>query len=175
MTTVIGLDLSLTSTGISDGETFARVIRQGSPKTVNEQHFRVAAILASIRDVTESGKPVDLAVLEGPSHGSIGGSSHERAGLWWLVAHELWRKDIPYAVVSPLARAKYAVGKGPKDKDEVLAATVRRWPAFEGSNNNQADAWILARMGRDWLGLCGEEMPAVNREALAKVHWPVMP
>lgn len=175
MTTVIGLDLSLTSTGISDGETFAHVIRTRTPKTVDEQHLRLAEILAGIREVLRPDQAVagaDLVVIEGPSHGSVGTSAHERAGLWWLVAHELWHGSIPYAVVSPLGRAKYAVGKGSKDKDQVLAATVRRWPAFLGSNNNEADAWILARMGRDRLGLCGEELPAVNREALDKVHWP---
>ena len=166
---VVGVDLSLTGTGLADGESVAETIR---PKHITG-HERMAFILGEV--VRAANDPrVALVVIEGPSFGSTGGSAHERAGLWWLVAHELWALTIPYAVVSPSARAKYATGKGNAQKDDVLAATIRRWPAFTGSDNNAADAWILAAMGRDHLGLPVTAMPDLNRVALAKVAWPAV-
>jgi hypothetical protein len=51
---------------------------------------------------------VDPGVVEGPrpvDYGNQGGEGrqsghHERAGLWWLVTHALWKRGIDYAVAS---------------------------------------------------------------------------
>jgi crossover junction endodeoxyribonuclease RuvC len=171
MNRVVGLDLSLTATGVADNSGAVRII-----KTKLTSHDRLRhindAVLELVCSYHGDGRRADLVVVEGPSYGSQGSSYHQLAGLWWLLTHSLWRAALPYAVVSPQARAKYATGKGNAGKDAVLAAVVRRYPQVEISDNNAADAWVLMAMGCDYLGEPLAEMPAAHREALAKVAWP---
>jgi Holliday junction resolvasome RuvABC endonuclease subunit len=86
----------------------------------------------------------------------------------------LWQQGVPTAIVPPSNLKKYAVGigGGPKaSKDAVLIAAARRWPTFEG-RNDEADALWLAAMGLDHL--TGRSVvPEVNRLALKSCSWPV--
>jgi hypothetical protein len=93
---VIGLDLSLTATGIAaygwtDTITPARKLSGVE---------RIADIANQIGAHLGAAELVDLVVVEGPSYGSQAGQQghHERAGLWWHVAYQLWRRDIDIAV-----------------------------------------------------------------------------
>jgi hypothetical protein len=117
--TAIGLDLSLTGTGVASSRGWTRVLH---PPAKARGHVR----LDWIRDnVLEHVGSVDehLVVVEGPSYGNQGAGRqsghHERAGLWWLITHALWKRGIDYAVASPAGRAKYATGKGNAAKADV--------------------------------------------------------
>jgi Holliday junction resolvasome RuvABC endonuclease subunit len=181
---VLGLDLSLTSTGVaaitSDGGTVSRIASKAKPgATLAQRGARLADLVEQI--TTEaSGWPVHpmpaLVVVEGPSFGQARqGGQHDRAGLWWLVVAQLLDWHIPVAEVPPALCKKYATGKGNAGKDEVLAAVIRRYPSVEVTGNDQADALVLAAMGADHLGVPIVDMPATHRTALAKVAWPQMP
>lgn len=171
---VLGIDLSLTSTGLA---------RLSWPSSVKVETTRLRPkvkgherleLISSV--VAQWAGDADLVVLEGPSYGSQSSSYHQLAGLWWLVRHGLWKLGRPVAVVAPQARAKYAAGKGNAGKDEVLAAVIRRYAVpldFEVAGNDVADAAVLAFMGARHLGLSVEErIPEVNVEAMARVDWP---
>jgi hypothetical protein len=168
--TVVGLDLSLSSTGVavarSDLSVSADRIR---PHPKLRGHERLGWLSARVGDFTGG---ACLVVVEGPSYGSKGGCAHERAGLWWLVTHRLWRAGVPTAVVAPASLKKYATGRGNAGKDEVLAGVVRRFPGVAVDGNDEADAVVLAAMGADKLGFPPVPMPAAHREALVKVSWP---
>lgn len=170
---VVGLDLSLTSTGVARvnglflGTASVDRIR---PKSTG--HERLQQIVETCLTLTGS---ADLIVVEGPSYGSASGSQrghHERAGLWWMVTHALWAADRKVAVASPAAVKTYATGKGNASKDEVLTATVRRFLGVSVSGNDEADALVLAAMGADHLNEPITTMPAGHRKALSKVEWP---
>jgi hypothetical protein len=118
----------------------------------------------------------DLVVIEGPSYGSAYAGQkghHERAGLWWLVTHNLWAQSVPVAIAPPAVLKKYATGKGNANKDLVLTDTVRRFADFQGGND-AADALVLCAIGADHMGLPLVAMPKVHRDALAKVAWPAV-
>ena len=161
--TVVGLDLSLTGTGIAGWEQ-ADVIRSR-----DTGHARLAVLLSHIGAACHG---ADLVVVEGPAFGAKGSAYHQLAGLWWLVAHQLFTQGIPYAVVSPAAVKQYATSKGNAGKDMVLANVVRRFPQVEVNDNNAADALVLAAMGYDHLGCPMVTMPQSHRGALDKVEWP---
>jgi Holliday junction resolvasome RuvABC endonuclease subunit len=163
--TVIGLDLSLTATGIAinDVATTHRTAKLTGTRRLRE--IRDNIILTCIEQQPR------LVVIEGPSYGSKGGHEHERGGLWWMVAEALDFRSVPYAVVAPAALKKYATGKGDANKSAMIVATCRRFPGF-AEDDNAADALWLAAMGSDWLGEPMVTMPAVNRAALEKVAWP---
>lgn len=169
---ITGLDLSLGGTGICHVAGGA-VVHLDTVKSKTTGHERLREVIQVVR--RWAGSPADphLVVIEGPSYASKGGLSHERAGLWWLVAHRLWENGIPYAVMAPTSRAKYATGRGGAGKDEVLIAAVKRFGHLaEIGDNNQADALILAAAALDHLGQPLAPMPATNRSALDAVAWP---
>src|ERR1035441_4124210 len=172
---ITGLDLSLTSTGfarICGGDTALARLRTLKRDGHSRLEFLLAEIACRVRDA-------DLVVVEGPSYGSQAGQKghHERAGLWWLVTHMLWRQGLPYAVVPPAVVKKYATGAGgglKAGKDQVLAAVIRRYPDVPVDGNDQADALVLAAMGADHLGCPLATVPKEHRAALASVIWPAI-
>ena len=172
---VIGLDLSLTGTGICRlrGAVVDRLATVKPGKRIGIPRMRY--ILEAITDV-QRGEHIDLAVVEGPSYGSAKGQRghHERAGLWWLVAYGLERADQAYAVAPPRNRAQYATGNGASGKPAVMAAVNQRY-GLAVTDDNQGDAATLAYMGADWLGVRVPPVPAHHRKALDKCAWPAVP
>lgn len=118
-------------------------------------------------------EPVDLAVIEAPAFSRNEGMSHERAGLWWLIAGQLVSAAIPVLVVKPNLRAKYATGNGRAGKDEVMLAVSKRYPSADIANNNEADAVTLAAMGARLAGHPIEDRLAAKH--LAAMNTLVMP
>jgi len=172
---VIGLDLSLTSTGIADAQEliYIRTVKsRNTGKNVEDAWQRLQFIDAEIwRTVVRHGPAPALILIEGPSYGSSGAGTWDRAGLWWTVVSGLLAQDLPLAVVSPSTRAKYATGKGNAGKAAVCSAAANRYGRVFATDD-EADAFVLAAMGLDHLGYPPAVMPAANRAALDKVRWP---
>lgn len=188
---VVGLDLSLTSSGVamvapvdglgltclplrvtSKAPTTARSASTGkpTPPTLGQRAARLERIADSVLSYCIG---ADLVVVEQPAYSRTAGSMHDRSGLWWLVVSQLLRQSIPVAEVAPTARAKYATGNGGAGKDHVLASVVRRYADVEVSGNDEADALVLAAMGARHLGRPLEErIPATHLTAMTKVVWP---
>lgn len=163
---VVGIDLSLLSTGISDGRTYADRIEP--KRTSGIERLRV--IRDSIRTYCHG---VDLVVVEGLAFHAYDAGS-ERAGLHWLIRERLDAWGYPVAIASPQAVKKYATGRGNAGKDEVLSAVIRRWTHLEVPGNDEADACVLASMGLDWLGKAVVVVPESHRESLVKIQWPFL-
>jgi crossover junction endodeoxyribonuclease RuvC len=170
---VVGIDLSLTTTGIAYPDCTTHLVESKGKLTdsLTQRRSRLCDIRWAVLDHCIK---ADLVVIESPAYSRTQGSQHDRSGLWWLIVDNLHMWGTPVAEVTPSGRAKYATGKGNAGKDEVIAAVVRRFPTFTGSNNNAADALVLCAMGLDHLGYPIADMPAVNRTALGAVRWPDM-
>jgi crossover junction endodeoxyribonuclease RuvC len=177
---VIGLDLSLTSTGIAYASKADGLIDTAAVKTLGrkadtltDRAHRLATIVGHLAEGMAGFKP-DLLVVENPSYGSQHGAQHDRSGLWWQAVQAALRV-CPVATVAPTARAKYGAGKGNADKKMVHAAVKERYSG-EGlpiKTNDEADAVILAAMGARHLGFAFDEgLPDAHLEAMAKVAWP---
>lgn len=171
---IIGLDLSLSATGIAEIQ-FGEA-RTWHLKVAGAGHERMATLLDRIWLAVAG---ADVVAVEGPSYGSgtNGRQSghHERAGLWWLVTHTLLRRQaIPFAVVAPASLKRWGTGKGNASKDAVLIAAIRRFPGVDVTDNNEADALFLAAAAADWYGCPLVTMPTVQRAALEAVEWPLI-
>jgi crossover junction endodeoxyribonuclease RuvC len=162
---VIGVDLSLRSTGVAGDGWADRIVPPAKLLGIGRLRYIRSAVLNYAR-------PADFIVLEGPSYGSTGAGQHERAGLWWLVYDALTAVDLPVAVVPPACRARYATGRGNATKDAVLLAAARRYPHVDIDGNDEADALILAAMGADHLGEPWAIVPALHRKGLDGCAWP---
>lgn len=166
---VIGLDLSLTATGIAawDGRPLSTI------RTVtSEGDQRLRRIMVTVRadawDYVNS-EPIELAVIEDlPKHAHGAGITGMVHG---AVRVALMERGVPYALVPPASLKKYAVGKGNATKADMRMALFQR-AGLDLRDDNQVDAFWLRAMGLDALGHPVVDLPKTHREALAKVAWP---
>ncbi|MEU7338646.1 hypothetical protein [Streptomyces sp. NPDC007074] len=179
---VIGIDPSLTGTGIASSNGWCEVIgykraRSKDPGiTQLPQAERLTAMRNLLAQVTQTIGCPDLAVMELPAVSRSGGGAHERGWFWWELYRHLMCSYIPVALMAPNARALYATGKGTAAKGAVIDQVSRRFPAWAtDGNDNAADAVILMAAGRDWLGAPITDMPKTHRAALDKATWPTLP
>lgn len=172
---VLGIDLSLTSTGLAavgwnpQGQA---EVETGRVRSRLAGHDRLEEILAV---VVRTARTAELVVIEGLAFAAHD-TGRQNAGLNWMVRHELWRHGIAVALCPPANRIQYALGKGVGSKDAVLAAAVLRYREHVTlTGNDEADAMILAAMGSRHLGRpLEEELPARSLEALRKIEWPIL-
>lgn len=190
---VTGIDTSITHTGLVqlplDGWTDARIgaIKSAAPKTPKkprgkgnlpptllQRHERFAKLSAGIiRWVVQDERPA-LVAIEQPAYSKTMGSMHDRSGLWWMIVQRLLFMEIPVIEISPSKRAKYATGRGIVDKDVVMAAVVRRYPQYEITNNNEADALVLAMMAARLLGRPLDDPPKTHLAAMDGLEVPAV-
>ncbi|SNR44503.1 Holliday junction resolvasome RuvABC endonuclease subunit [Haloechinothrix alba] len=172
---VVGIDPSLTSTGLAWLEEdwpeprTTTVRSSGSRDHGLELRARRIGDLAS--EVLRTAADAALVVVEAPSFGSAGGSSWDRAGLWWRIVGCLTSADTPVAQVAPRTRARWASGTGKADKAAVSAGVARLWPGVDITTSDEADALALATMGAQHLGW---DVPTLARhhDPLQVVRWP---
>lgn len=177
MIRVVGVDLSLTGTGLAAGTVDPqpgwdlRTIETASVSGTLRTWGRLTRIADEVEEFCSG---ANLAVVEQPNYSATRGShAADRAGLFWMVVDRLYRAGTPVAFVTSGGRAKYATGKGTSPKDAVLAAAVRRYVDAPISNNNEADATVLAAMGLRWLGWPVEKsIGLAHLAALDPVEWP---
>ncbi|PCN46984.1 hypothetical protein Csp2054_14165 [Curtobacterium sp. 'Ferrero'] len=169
-----GLDLSLTDTGVAvvhtDGSIRTARVRSSGKKTdslkVKARRFddHAAAICAQVAPCTE-------VVVESPAYGMPQGAV-DLGGLRWLVLTMLVDRGHHVHEINPMHVKKYATGETRADKDVVLAAVVKRYPQADVTNNNTADAVVLASMLARHVGHPVEGDLSQSRwDAFGKVAW----
>ena len=166
MVNVIGLDLSLASTGLAVG---AEVVAlQTAERGMKRLAWLRDEILLAVRKVE---RPAVL--VEGYSFGSRNSQAHAAGELGGVVRLALWEAGVPYVDVPPTCRAKFATGRGNASKSEVVSAvSARTGLVWTGKGADDCcDAWILREMGRVHFGRGEQQWPAVHRAALEKIDW----
>lgn len=178
MVDVVGLDVSLTATGIADSDGGLNLV--GSTGVLGmELYDRIDAIDALAAEIVESvkeRKPV-LVVVEGLEVASAARNALvsviDRAWLYLGVVRRLRGLGIDLAVATPASLKVYATGRGNATKNAVIDAVARRLPRFEtGGNDNLCDAAVLCAMGSDRRGTPLALLPRAHTRALDAVHWP---
>jgi len=161
---VMGIDPSLTSTGIivlHDGQIETAVTTKNRPELgtierVGEIRRGINQIISNMTNFykPEESQAPDLIVIEGFSYGSKGRSVFDIAYLGWRIREELERlkntDSIPWIEVPPSQLKQFATGKGNANKEIILQQVYKRW-GVEFSDNNQADAYVLAKIGEAFL------------------------
>lgn len=181
---VVGLDLSLTGTGLAELDLETGTIEvetHGTKGKRGDSYGKRGDRLNGMADyivswIMAGPDNPSLVVVEAPSYGSQNGSQHDRSGLWWLVVGRLQAFGIPLAYVAPKSRAKYATGDGRSGKDVVMAHVIERYTHLLGDssirNDNEADAVTLAAIGARLLNAPVEEtMPEDNLKVIGGVEF----
>lgn len=162
---IIGIDPSMTGTGIADENGVTHTVNGGAGDERLESIHRQVHLLVTALDPN-----VTLAVVEDlPQHAKSAGITGMAQGVVRLALREA---GIRYVTVVASTLKKYATGKGNAPKPDLRMALYKRTGA-DLADDNQVDAAWLRYMGLDVAGHPEAlDMPAVSRAALVKVSWP---
>ena len=141
---VIGLDLSLTGTGLVVLDSTGKVYEAITIKSKLQDMERLAFIRGTIGQMLTKHEPV-MACLEGYSMGSRAGQLASIGELGGVVKLLLHRNKYRYAIAAPTQLKKFATGKGNCMKDGIMMHVYKRW-GYEAKDNNIADAYVLAKI-----------------------------
>ena len=160
---VVGLDLSITATGIAtaDGHTYTV-----GGKAAAGDH-RIVTIADAVWNEVEYG--TDLVVIEDlVSHGPGGGMA--AAQVMGAIKCLLAGKGIPYALCPPATLKKYATGKGTASKPDMAVNLYKR-TGLELGSDDEVDAYWLRLLGFSLLGAPAIPLPAAQEAAITGVKW----
>ena len=163
---ILGVDLSLTSTGISvNGKT-------GTITTPAKGSERLSIISLAILDAVIENS-IQLVAIEGYSFASRNSQAHSIGELGGVVRMRLWERNIPYVDIPPTCRAKFATGRGNAAKTEVMSSvSAKTGLVFSGKGaDDMCDAWILEEMCRTRIGISDYAWSATQLSALDKIDW----
>jgi Holliday junction resolvasome RuvABC endonuclease subunit len=168
MTSVVGIDPSLTGTGLAlpNGDTWTA---SSSHYTGDERLGYIHRALISVIDGhNQTMQPIDLAVVEDlPTHAQGAGKTGMAQGVVRLTLVETLT---PYVLVTAATLKKFATGKGNATKPDMRMALYKR-AGIDLKDDNQVDAWWLRALGHQLLGDPLLDLPQTHLVALAKVEW----
>lgn len=167
---LLGIDPSLTGTAWCWLGRKGRIIDQARIDTAKlrgaERLCHIEHELSQIADMD-----LRLIAIEGYSFGSQGRAVFQIGELGGVLRRLFFVLKIPCLEIPPAVLKKFATGKGNARKDEVMLNVYRRW-GVECGNSDQADAYVLARIG--WTLVTGAEadLTAEQMAALVKLREP---
>ncbi|MFI8360765.1 hypothetical protein ACIGD1_11455 [Streptomyces sp. NPDC085612] len=174
---VIGLDVATGASGVA-GEGWTDHVRTTASSTHARLQYQLDGLASFYRNA-------EYVVIEGAAYSKNNNGADSLAGLRWMVRMDLWRRRIPYVVITPTKRITYATGstvhkdehgarlRGTALKGLVRTAVEERYGIrTEGvCRYDEADAYVLLAMGLHHLGHPLAEVPAKNARGLAGCDW----
>lgn len=163
---IVGLDLSLTATGYYVFDTPPKMDGGLLETGKLDGLARMDSILSQVDSLVD---PLTLAVIEDFSFASKGRAVFQIGGLGFLVRHRLWKQGIRTLFVAPTLVKKFVTGAGNSEKSMMLKEVYKRWGA-DFQDDNVADAYALARIGRAYLGWEDKPLTSFQKEVLDKLR-----
>lgn len=168
--TSIGIDLSLTGTGIvvlQDGKILEHALIKSKPVgdlPINELK-RIQKIVNDI-EVIVIKYPLDIAVIENLAFGVRNATAlTQLAGLNYFTRAMLSSKDIKFVLVAPTSLKKFVTSNGAAKKDMMMMETYKRW-GVTMMNDNEADAYGLSQVGLALLGGNSKNTTKIQEEVI---------
>lgn len=169
MTTVIGIDPSITATAYARHYSGATTITYPRRTTGDE---RLEIIHAKVTEITRNVDrlPPTLVIIEDlPTHAHGAGITGMVQGVIRLACIQ---QGAPYVLVSAATLKKFTTGKGNASKADMRMAHFKR-TGEDWADDNRVDAYWLRQIGLHATGSPDAiELPKAQREAILKVTWP---
>lgn len=164
---IIGLDLSMTATGVAFPDGSTAII-----KPSGEGDGRLLSIEQWTDKALRVARP-DLAVIE--QFGAFQGSAARTVPMVHAVVRlRLMHAGIPYVLFTPQTLKTFATGRHTADKAAMMLAAFKRM-GREFTDDNECDAAWLRAAGHYAYGEPVVGLPKSHTEALHKVAWPRIP
>ena len=159
---MLGLDLSLTATGIAHPDGRVDIYR---PKSLGGTNLGLDR-MTEIRDHVISCVPADieLIILEALAFDGHD-RNREQAQLTGMIRAGLYDRGFGFFAIPPNTLKKYACGNGHANKTEMVQAAEKRL-GYEGHDHNEADAMWLRAIGWALLEVPVCDLPVLNQSAL---------
>lgn len=178
---VLGLDLSLTSTGCAKawgGVLVPPPVTFRVTPGPATGFARMHAMLGQLGRVVAEFDP-DLVVTEGQALMARGAYHLENSGLWWNVMYRIWKSGRPLAVVPIPTLKRFATGRAKDvDKGDMRIAACRRF-GLDRIQADEADALWLAAAGCQQYGWPICQLPDSQVAVLSQhgkngplIRWP---
>lgn len=170
MTRTVGIDLSLTGTGLvvlEDGKlVHSRLIKstRGGARPKDETE-RLRSIIKEIVGELGTYKP-SMVSIEGLAFMARNTTALvQLAGLNYLLRSTLHDIDIPYIVIAPTSLKKYITTKGNAPKSSMMLEVYKRYDVTF-TDDNECDAFALARCAYDFLQDTVDHLPKPQQEVI---------
>jgi crossover junction endodeoxyribonuclease RuvC len=173
---IVGLDISLTSTGIAtwNGQhnVFSKPADFDHPMKRYE-HIWDGILEVLIDDLYHEDSFTPLIVIEGYAFAKRSSHAHAQGELGGIVRLELFKRGMPYIEIPPTSLKKFTTGKGNANKSDMVSSiTLRTGREWNGKGaDDRADAWALRHMALAATDNPAYDWPKVNLEALEKIDW----
>lgn len=171
--TVLGIDPSLNSTGLCWGygpndrntDRLHYSPETGETKTVIGRVNRLNNLTFQLEEFLDYNKP-DYVMIEQYAYSKTNGGEHlaEFGGILRCRLADITDQIVE---VGPTQLKKFALGKSSGKKEQILMNVYKRW-GVECETSDEADAYVLYRIGLCYAGICEPENQA-QREVLAKL------
>jgi len=176
--TTLGLDLSLTNTGVcilSEKEHVLRNIKskpQGD--TPVDELLRIKGILSDIEDIITDGEyEIELVAIEGLAFMARNTTALvQLSALNYLTRNLLYEYNKPFVIVAPTSLKKFITGKGVAPKDTMMLEVYKRYNTSI-LDNNTCDAFALAQCAMAFTK--GEKLPKYQEEVIALLDKQIQP
>ena len=171
---MIGVDLSLTGTGIASNTRGSISTTTITTKGLTGRERRNLIVSVVTRLVVSAGYPIEgypcSICIEGLAFGARD-TGQERAGLWYRLVDELENGGCRVIVVPPTSLKKFVTGAGNAEKSMMVREVFRRW-GIEAKNDNEADAAGLLMCGLAVVDLYPGELTGAQREVVQAIKTP---
>lgn len=171
---VLGLDLSLTGTGVvilENGKFVKRHLIKSKPSgdlPLSELR-RIKKIVEEIEMIVAEGIP-NVAVIEGLAFMVRNATALvQLSALNYMVRDMLDRYKVKFVIVAPTSLKKFITGSGASKKDVMLMETFKRY-GVSILNDNECDAYGLAKIGEALFEEKKEKLPIFQQEVLALLN-----
>ena len=148
---ILGLDLSLTGTGVAvieGGKLVTSDLIKSKPSgpRPKDEARRIQGIVDKISEHIDTYSP-DLVVIEGIAFMAKNTTAlAQLAGLNYLVRALLLNRGIDFIIVAPSTLKKFITGKGNSQKDVMMLETYKQY-GLSLLDDNIVDAHGLAQVG----------------------------
>lgn len=167
----LGLDLSLTGTAWRSGPLGTAAGRWSTPADKIDGQKRITYLRDVISEIVWQEMP-DFVLIEGYSYASPNGA-HQAGELGGVIRTLLTDWLIPWTVVTPQNRAKFATGSGTSKKAQVVSAIAAR-TGETFATDDDADVfalWCCAMEAYDQEHPL-RPLPKQNLSMMQSVDWP---
>ena len=148
MIEVIGIDPSLTATGVCLPDGTCTTIKTGGAHRGDQ---RLHDLRRAMRYYLRAW-PARLAVIEVPGQFRSGDAALAAGMVQGVIREILVEFQLPFGKIHLTKVKQFATGKGDADKATMVAAANRHRDADPLTDDNQADAWWLRQIGLWHLG-----------------------
>ena len=170
MATIMGLDLSLTATGIvvlKEGTVITKRLVKTKPQgnLPLDEIERLLGIKEEIRKEIKTYEP-ELILIENLAFMARNTTALvQLAGLNYMVREMLAISRTPFVMVAPSTLKKFATGKGNGPKDIVILETYKNFNV-SFVDNNLCDAYVLSMIGCALKNECPKKLTVPQKEVL---------